>query len=301
MQAIPRSRPTEPRTAVVALTPPPRLYALRTQTRAEADAYWKAFERTRTWWYRRITTQTVRALAQEQAVLQAALHRAHSPSLAVVACELALNERRTAWRTFLWTVYRQVTTDFAVRVQAGLKADGGGERKDTAHPLVLDPFGAFGPAQDWWKRDVLQWLNLEAAKKVTQILDTTRKAIGQRLSEGVAKGEGIDALARRLRGLYEETYRGRSVTIARTEVIAASNLGSRAGALATGLTLTHHWIATGDGRTRPWHRVAWGQTHPMGIAYVVAGQQLLFPGDTSLGATAKNIVACRCTEGFTRA
>jgi hypothetical protein len=29
--------------------------------------------------------------------------------------------------------------------------------------------------------------------------------------------------------------------------------------------------------------------------FVVDGEQLMFPGDTSMGATARNIVNCRCT------
>ena len=80
--------------------------------------------------------------------------------------------------------------------------------------------------------------------------------------------------------------------------ISASNLGSRAGALSTGLMLEHFWISTKDKNTRPDHRNANGQRKPMDQPYLVGNERLMFPGDTSMSATAKNTIVCRCTEGY---
>jgi hypothetical protein len=140
---------------------------------------------------------------------------------------------------------------------------------------------------------------MESGKKITQITETTRNQVRLALSEGVAAGEGIDVIAKRLDALYlDKIIPYRSEVIARTEVIAASNLGSRAGAKQTGLVLNHEWISTRDTRTRDFHAMADGETVPMDIPYLVGGEQLMFPGDTSHGASGGNIINCRCTEGF---
>ncbi|WP_214607204.1 phage minor head protein, partial [Mycobacterium tuberculosis] len=86
--------------------------------------------------------------------------------------------------------------------------------------------------------------------------------------------------------------------IARTEIIGASNLGSRAAAKETGLQLEKEWIATPDKRTRKAHKAANGQTRDFDEPYIVWGDRLQFPGDTSHGAKLRNVIQCRCVEGY---
>lgn len=58
------------------------------------------------------------------------------------------------------------------------------------------------------------------------------------------------------------------------------------------------WDATGDKRTRPDHMAMEGQKVTGLSAPFVApdGSRLMFPGDTSLGASAKQTIRCRCIE-----
>lgn len=60
--------------------------------------------------------------------------------------------------------------------------------------------------------------------------------------------------------------------------------------------LTHTWDATLDEVTRPHHWVADGLTVPVDEPFVIGGERMMFPGDDSLGATAKNLINCRCIE-----
>lgn len=60
--------------------------------------------------------------------------------------------------------------------------------------------------------------------------------------------------------------------------------------------ITHTWDATLDEFTRPHHFEADGLTVPIDEPFVIAGERMLFPGDDSLGATAKNLINCRCIE-----
>ena len=55
------------------------------------------------------------------------------------------------------------------------------------------------------------------------------------------------------------------------------------------------WIAMLDNRTRPWHADADGQIVPFNEPFVVNGENLMVPGDMSLGASIDNIANCRCS------
>ena len=94
----------------------------------------------------------------------------------------------------------------------------------------------------------------------------------------------------------------RGETIARTESIAsqaAAELESARQVLATGAVqqkdIERVWDSAGDRRVRPEHRAMDGQTVGLDEPFKTPdGTLLMHPGDTSLGATAADVVACRC-------
>lgn len=60
----------------------------------------------------------------------------------------------------------------------------------------------------------------------------------------------------------------------------------------------HEWVTQGDDRVRvkPFnHRAADHQRRVIGTPFNVSGQRLLYPGDTSLGASLGNVRNCRCS------
>lgn len=79
----------------------------------------------------------------------------------------------------------------------------------------------------------------------------------------------------------------------RTEVNVMCNLAIFR-ALADGGEKLKTWKAHRDELTRPTHAEADGQTVPINEPFVVGGYRMMFPGDTSLGAPAQEIVRCRC-------
>ncbi len=56
------------------------------------------------------------------------------------------------------------------------------------------------------------------------------------------------------------------------------------------------WAAVLDERTRLSHANADGQRQNHQDPFIVQGQSLMFPGDTNLGATADNVIRCRCSS-----
>lgn len=54
------------------------------------------------------------------------------------------------------------------------------------------------------------------------------------------------------------------------------------------------WKDMDDARVRPWHAEADGQMVPVAEPYVVKGELLMYPGDSSFGASVSNLARCRC-------
>ena len=54
------------------------------------------------------------------------------------------------------------------------------------------------------------------------------------------------------------------------------------------------WVSVHDNRTRPFHAYADQKEVPLNDYFYINGEHLMFPGDCSLGATAKNTANCRC-------
>lgn len=109
----------------------------------------------------------------------------------------------------------------------------------------------------------------------------------------------------KIAGRYADSLlRLRGENIARTETIAAFGAAREEAfrqAIASGQLLpenvTGTWGATGDGRTRHTHMAMNGQDRKFGQPFVSpSGAQMMFPGDTSLGAGPEETINCRCTK-----
>ncbi|MAX61554.1 MAG: hypothetical protein CMK46_06960 [Porticoccus sp.] len=94
----------------------------------------------------------------------------------------------------------------------------------------------------------------------------------------------------------------RGETIARTESLSAFNAarnevyeqGIQEGLFRADSVLKE-WSTSGDGRTRDTHIAMDGQRQKQGEPFrSPSGAMLMFPGDTSLGAGAAEVIQCRC-------
>lgn len=88
----------------------------------------------------------------------------------------------------------------------------------------------------------------------------------------------------------------RATTIARTELVSASNTATYHGTMAIAEPGDMKvWAATSDERTRETHRDADGQRVPFDEPFSVGSSKLMHPGDRKSGAALKELVACRCS------
>lgn len=81
--------------------------------------------------------------------------------------------------------------------------------------------------------------------------------------------------------------------IARTETNAICDLATLDGFYREGYT-KKKWSSFHDGKTRHSHKAADGQVQPLSKPFTVGDSLLMFPHDSSLGASASEIVNCRC-------
>lgn len=215
-----------------------------------------------------------------------AIRSADGPILAGVKADQAVLDNQPAWMDALKSIYLSVGEVFAPQTLDQLKTQAGPARSKDIE-------------DDAWRQYVLEYLQGASAKKVRHITDTTRKQIRDTLAEGVAANESIDVLAKRVDQLYlDDIVPNRAEMIARTETVPASNLASQSAAKSTGLPLRKGWLAARDARTRDAHAGADGQQVTLNDTFTVAGEALSFPGDSSHGASAGNIIHCRCTQTY---
>lgn len=126
--------------------------------------------------------------------------------------------------------------------------------------------------------------------------DTVRKAIetGKPLP-----ADTVDKLITRYK---DNALKARAENIARTEMAQSLNQSEYEAtkqAVDSGAirpqAVTREWDSAGDSRVRPAHRVMDGQRVGLDEAFTAPdGQKLMFPGDTSLGASLDLTNSCRC-------
>lgn len=90
-----------------------------------------------------------------------------------------------------------------------------------------------------------------------------------------------------------EFYRARR--IARTELNSATNAATVEGWRQSEVIEGKEWLCACDQVSRDWHKNANSQQVPLEEPFLVGGEKLMHPGDSSQGASAKNIVHCRCS------
>lgn len=129
-----------------------------------------------------------------------------------------------------------------------------------------------------------------------------KKQITARITSGLLMGISTRKIAADLRDGLTNMNAASAVRTARTAITAAENGGRTASyrqASAMGVKVLREWLATHDGRTRHEHGVADGQIVGVDEPFVVGGEKLMFPGDSSFGASGWNIYNCRCAVAGT--
>lgn len=147
------------------------------------------------------------------------------------------------------------------------------------------------------------YLRLFGARKVTGITETTRKWIAEQIVKGQKAGLTFDQVAKGL--ITSDIPAMRALRIARTETVAMMNLGRYLAANKSNFEKEKIWISSHDDRVRPGvnsedslfdhHDSSIKVATKLNMLFRVSGEYLMFPGDSSHGASAGNVISCRCS------
>ena len=154
---------------------------------------------------------------------------------------------------------------------------------------------------DPWKyppKAVLEFLTSRRVK-IQDCGTTIRNQINTTLSEGVTAGETQAQLAARVKAAFDDITTGQAQTIARTEVNVAYNTARQEAIAGAGIEYKA-WLSSHGPHVRAGHAQAERDyidaPIPVDDPFIVDGEQLMFPGDDSMGASLGNIINCQCIQ-----
>lgn len=131
-------------------------------------------------------------------------------------------------------------------------------------------------------------------------LEYGKRQITSVVTSGILQGESINKMASRLMNRVTDMNQTSAIRAVRTAVTQAENAGRQAAREeleGKGCILQKRWMATHDNRTRHDHASADGQTVDNDKPFTVGSEELMFPGDGSMGASGWNLYNCRCSCG----
>lgn len=131
--------------------------------------------------------------------------------------------------------------------------------------------------------------------RIEQMALTTKNDLRSIISLGLQEGYGSRKIAQLIKN-RTDVLRKRAERIARTETTHAASLGQKEAAKNSTLPLVKVWVSAKDERTRDSHFNANSQRVAKDGFFIVGGEKMEFPGDSS--APAKEVVNCRCSVAY---
>ncbi len=141
--------------------------------------------------------------------------------------------------------------------------------------------------------NVTRFIEGRSQRFAQRVNDTTWDTLKASLSQGIKDGESIAQLEVRINNIMDLRVNQSSESIARTEVIGASNGGMLEGWRQSDVVKRKQWLATmSDDRTRETHVEAHGQEVALDDDFEVGDGSGPAPGQIGL---ASEDIQCRCT------
>ena len=159
---------------------------------------------------------------------------------------------------------------------------------------------------DPWKYPPKQVLEFLASRKqpIMGSGEAVRNQLNTSLSEGVTDGETHLQLAARVKAVFNDLTDGEAKRVARTEVNIGYETARDQASYDAGIEYKA-WLGSHGAHAREGHQAVEDETidspihidEPFDVDTEEGiTEQMMFPGDDSLGATAANIINCNCTR-----
>ena len=148
-----------------------------------------------------------------------------------------------------------------------------------------------------------RWSREFGAQQSQFVTETNQKDYMSALQQATEQTEDASALviATAAGVILRRLFRGRETTIANVQTQAPAEEAKRQEAVAITVEqggqedeVEKRWQTVGDANVRVAHIAANGQQRPGNSAFSVGGEDLRYPGDSTLGASVGNTINCRC-------
>ena len=167
--------------------------------------------------------------------------------------------------------------------------------------LVVQQFPSIEvPVNAFLASSVDSWLKNRTVGIWSAVGATTKNRLETIAYRALVDGDTLEEMADRFQRELPQYTRMEAKRIARTETTGAMNFGQHAERVELGIE-HKEWVSTIDARTRGVnakdrfdHINMFGEVVFNNDSFDVSGERMLFPGDTSQGASAGNIIHCRC-------
>lgn len=152
---------------------------------------------------------------------------------------------------------------------------------------------------DMWEDTLSRWISRNGGKKVKIITNSFKDWFRGAIKEAIKdQTESIETMTKLLydnvTSYYQEVQEWQVRRIVQTESLTALSVASDESIRALGVPFIKTWVISGN-NTRPSHLEADGQEVDQDEPFLVDGEELMYPRDSSMGASAGNIINCACT------
>jgi uncharacterized protein with gpF-like domain len=153
-----------------------------------------------------------------------------------------------------------------------------------------------------WQNLFAQYALANAGSKISLVQGTAKQTLVKILRANMADPEfsalGADAKQRVLRKQTKRYSKNQALRLVRTESTNAANYATMQSATSIfpAQQMMKEWVAGLDDRTRDDHAAASGQQVKFEEPFIVGGDRMMHPADSSMGASSANIVNCRCSS-----
>jgi len=153
-----------------------------------------------------------------------------------------------------------------------------------------------GEMTSFWRRLMDGFLQTYIIFRISEVLSTGIKRVNDLIFKQRGLGLSDEQITQLIRSVDLEL---RANTIARTEVTNAMSKSQLLALESSGLNWQKPWKAIRDDRTRDAHLFTDPKLFiPIKDNFIINGQQLAYPGDSTQGASMSNTINCRCRLTF---
>lgn len=168
------------------------------------------------------------------------------------------------------------------------------------NPIQIKAFQPLSNFNKEFQEHLLEYFRIYGGVMIRELSTTAVQAVIIEIRKSARLGETEEQMRDRIfkRVNRKDFYLWQALRIARTETTIAMNEAQALSMISSGAEMDKIWITRMDGRERESHNLANNQRVTESALFLVGKSKMKFPGDRSHGATAKEIVNCRCRARY---